>query len=123
MSPIQLAERMKMKIVAKNQNVRLVKCEPIIPSINLYSASTSHSRSQCFRVIPWRTIEWRRRSDFSPLFPAALRAVAPTAAAQAFDSALSWGDAVGRRPAHDSRTSTEGGNVFALDESWVLGSC
>src|SRR6516162_2169134 len=75
---------------------------------------------RCFRVIPWRAIEWRRRSDFSPLFPAALPAVAPTAPAQALDSVLSWDDAVGRRPAQGSQTSTEGGTVFALYESWVL---
>src|SRR6516162_9661998 len=78
---------------------------------------------RCFRVIPWRAIEWRRRSDFSPLFPAALPAVAPTAAAQALDSVLSWDDAVGRRPAQGSRTSTEGRIVLALHESWVRCSC
>ena len=69
---------------------------------------------RCFRAIPWRATESKRRWDFSPLFPAALPVVAPTAAAQALDSVLSWDDAVGRRPGQGSRTSTEGGAVFAL---------
>src|SRR6516165_2052846 len=85
-------------------------------------AGAKHA-GRCFRAIPWRAIEWRRRSDFSPLFPAALPGVAPIAAAQALDSVLSWDDGVGRRSAQGSRTSTEDGIVFARYESWVLYSC
>src|SRR5258706_6456328 len=59
--PNQFEERTKMKIVAKNQNVRSAKCGPMIPTRNLYSASTSHSRKFCaplgtcfiFRVASW----------------------------------------------------------------------
>src|SRR6516165_11881247 len=93
-----------------------------LPS-TLHPVAGAKDGGRCFRAIPWRAIEWRRRSDFSPLFPAALPVVAPTAAAQALDSVLSWDDAVGRLPAQGSRTSTEGGTVFALYESWVLCSC
>src|SRR6185503_15938127 len=43
-SPNQFADRMKMKIVAKNQNVRLTRCGPMTPSRKSYSPATSHSR-------------------------------------------------------------------------------
>src|SRR5215470_2521035 len=43
-SPTQFAVRIKMKTLAKNQNVRLTRCEPIIPSRNEYRLSTSHSQ-------------------------------------------------------------------------------
>src|SRR6516164_3670651 len=79
-----------------------------------HPAARAKHGGRCFRAIPWTAIEWRRRWDFSPMFPAALPVVAPTAAAQALDSVLSWDDAVGRRPGQGSRTSTEGGAVFAL---------
>src|SRR5215813_13431609 len=42
--PTQLAERTNRKIVAKNQNVRSVRCGPIIPEIKLYKLSISHSK-------------------------------------------------------------------------------
>src|SRR6516164_2748816 len=93
-----------------------------LPSTHHPVAGAKHG-GRCFRAIPWRAIEWRRRSDFSPLFPAALPGVAPIAAAQALDSVLSWDDGVGRRSAQGSRTSTEDGIVFARYESWVLYSC
>src|SRR5215813_10752471 len=47
MRPTQLAERMKMKIVARNQNVRLTRCGPMMLSRKLYSPSTSHSKKFC----------------------------------------------------------------------------
>src|SRR5262249_684528 len=45
--PIQFAARMKMKMLAKNQNVRPAKWVPMIPTMNLYKPSTSHSRKFC----------------------------------------------------------------------------
>jgi len=75
---------------------------------------------RCFRAILRGAAEWRKRSDSSSLFPAALRAVVPIPAAQAFGSALSLGDAVGRRPPQSSRRSTRRKNMFALYVSLVL---
>ena len=39
--------RMKMKIVAKNQNVRFTRCRPMMPSRKSYRLSTSHSQKFC----------------------------------------------------------------------------
>ena len=36
-----------MKIVAKNQKVFFTNCEPMMPSRNSYSDSTSHSQKFC----------------------------------------------------------------------------
>ena len=47
MSPNQFVNRMKMKTVAKNQNVLFTRSEPMMPSRNSWSASTSHSRKFC----------------------------------------------------------------------------
>ena len=47
MRPTQLAERMKMKIVAKNQNVRLTRRGPMMLSRKSYRPSTSHSKRFC----------------------------------------------------------------------------
>src|SRR6185369_5957408 len=44
MRPNQFAARIKMKTVAKNQNVLLTKCEPMTPSKKPYRLSVSHSR-------------------------------------------------------------------------------
>jgi len=43
MRPIQFAERIKMKIVAKYQKVLSVKCGPTIQDKKLYNPPTSHS--------------------------------------------------------------------------------
>ena len=47
MRPIQFAARMKMKMVAKNQNVRSTRCVPMMLSSRPYRLSTSHSRKFC----------------------------------------------------------------------------
>src|SRR6516164_7180554 len=124
--PLVLERRRHLQGVAWDSTPLLgaKRCRDIGPGVlttsRLDLRSTRHPVAgakhggRCFRAIPWRATEWRRRLDFSPLFPAALPVVAPTAAAQALDSALSWDDVVGRRPGQGSRTSTEGGAVFAL---------
>src|SRR5262249_52836628 len=45
--PTQFAVRIKMKTLAKNQNVRFIKCGPMMLSRKLYSPPTSHSQKFC----------------------------------------------------------------------------
>src|SRR6516164_1477984 len=75
---------------------------------------------RCFRAILRKVTGWRKRLDSSPPFPAALRAVAPILAAQAFGLALSLGDAADRRPAQGLRQPTKPRYVLARYESLVL---
>ncbi|SPE52874.1 hypothetical protein SBV1_1600011 [Verrucomicrobia bacterium] len=61
MSPAQFEKRIKIKIVAKNQNVRFTRWWPMIPSKKLCRLSTIHSQKFCapsgisfmFRVATW----------------------------------------------------------------------
>src|SRR5437773_5250909 len=61
--PTQFAARMKMKIVAKNQNVRRIRCGPMMPSRKRYRPSMSDSTQSCrpsgtglmLRVALWLT--------------------------------------------------------------------
>jgi len=85
-----------------------------------HPAAGAKRGGRCFRAILRRAAEWRRRSESSPQSPAALRAVAPVLAAQAFGLALSLGDGAGRRSAQSQWESTKPRYVFALYESLVL---
>ncbi len=59
----QFVKRMRMKIVAKNQNVLLTRSEPMIPSRKSWRLSTNHSQKFCAPVGTSRILLVARRAN------------------------------------------------------------
>ncbi len=65
--PSQFADRMKMNTVAKNQNVLLTRCGPMMLSRKSYRPATSHSRRFCAPVgTPFMSRVTKRLKTISP---------------------------------------------------------